>query len=202
MNQINGVSHVMLICEDMETTVDFYVNVLGLRVKATTQTTMAETWLSSHGTRHTTKLYFLELPGGTMVVLGEVGKNDTTASSPAIDYYWPGDANPFTGASRIDHLAFNVDDLSAVEWFRQRLVDHKIDVSEVVIRDGRPRFVKSIYFYDPDGTPLEIATWDFSDPTWEEHREDNYFLDLDPVPSLPDYATAPIHSAPAGEARA
>jgi hypothetical protein len=50
--------------------------------------------------------------------------------------------------------------------------------------------VKSIYFYDPDGTPLEIATWDFADPTWEQHRDDNYFLDEDPVPSLPGYATS------------
>jgi catechol 2,3-dioxygenase-like lactoylglutathione lyase family enzyme len=190
MGQLTGLNHVMVICEDMDTSINFYVNILGLKVKATTETTMSPSDLESRGQRNTTKLYFLEMPSGTMLVLGQTGKNETPPSSTAIDYYWPGQRLPFTGANRLDHIAFNVEDVATLRSFHQRLIEHGIDVSEVVVRETTPRFVKSIYFYDPDGTPLEVATWDLADPAWDEHRDDNYFLDAHPVTSLPDYAKA------------
>jgi catechol 2,3-dioxygenase-like lactoylglutathione lyase family enzyme len=188
MPQINGINHVMLICHDMDVAIRFYVGVLGFRVKATTATTMAETPLSGEGHRNTSKLYFLEVSPSTMIVLGQVTDNDATPSSPAIDYYWPRPSNPFTGAAQLDHLAFNVDTVEELEFFRQRLIEGGVDVSEIQSRNGHPKFVKSIYFYDPDRTPLEIATWDYSSAEWDDHRDDDYYLDQDPVPSIPDYA--------------
>ena len=188
MAQITGINHIMLLCHDMDAAIKFYVGVLGFTVKATTATTMSPTPLSNEGNRNTSKLYFLEVSASTMVVLGQVEHNDATPSSPAIDYYWPRPRNPFTGAAQLDHLAFNVDTVEELEWYQQRLMEAGVPVSEVLVRDGRPKFVKSIYFYDPDHTPLEIATWDYSNPEWDEHRDDNYYLDENPVPSLPDYA--------------
>jgi len=188
MQTINGINHVMLICHDMDEAIKFYVGVLGFRVKATTSTTMSPTPLSGEGNRATSKLYFLSISDSTMLVIGQVEHNDATPSSPAIDYYWPRPANPFTGASQLDHLAFNVDTLADLEFYRQRLLEAGVEVSEIQARNGRPKFVKSIYFYDPDRTPLEIATWDYSDPDWKDHQDDNYYIDENPVPSLPDYA--------------
>jgi catechol 2,3-dioxygenase-like lactoylglutathione lyase family enzyme len=188
MPQINGINHVMLLCHDMDVAITFYVDVLGFTVKATTETTMAASPLAAEGTRHTNKLYFLELSASTMIVLGQVQVNEATPSSPAVDYYWPRPGNPFTGAAQLDHMAFNVDTLAELEWFRERIAAAGIPVSEVQVRDGRPKFVKSIYFYDPDHTPLEIATWDYSSPEWEDHKDDDYYQDQNPVPSLPAYA--------------
>ena len=42
----------------------------------------------------------------------------------------------------------------------------------------------SIYFYDPDGIPLEIATWDYASPEWDAYKDGEYMRDPDLVPSL------------------
>jgi len=192
MHKINGFNHIMLLVRDMDAAIHFYVGILGFRVKATTESTMSPTALSEEGSRHTSKLYFLEVTNGTMLVLGEVKDGLAAASAPAIDYYWPEPRNAFTGSSHLDHLAFNVDTLEELVWFKSRLEEHGIEVSEVLMRGGRPKFVKSIYFYDQDHTPLEIATWDYSSSEWDDHRNDNYYLDENPPPSVPEYARGVI----------
>ncbi len=61
----------------------------------------------------------------------------------------------------MDHLALNVGTLRQLKQVQKKLRDAGLTVSEIQDLAGSP-FVKSIYFYDPNGIPLEIATWDRS----------------------------------------
>lgn len=55
--------------------------------------------------------------------------------------------------SRANHVAFHSDDLDAVE---QNLIEHGV-VYRVNIQDGTGN--KQIFFHDPDGHTIEVATY-------------------------------------------
>ncbi|MDO5612720.1 MAG: VOC family protein [Paracoccus sp. (in: a-proteobacteria)] len=58
------------------------------------------------------------------------------------------------GAGAVHHLAFCVDDAAAGLACRQRLIDHGVQVAPQIDR----RYFQSIYFREPGGNLLEIAT--------------------------------------------
>jgi hypothetical protein len=68
----------------------------------------------------------------------------------------------------MNHVAFDVP-AEKLEEYRQKLIAKGIEVTEVVNHDESPRqvsrtitpttFVRSIYFFDPDGIMLEFAGW-------------------------------------------
>ncbi len=173
--EIRGVNHLALVCKDMARTVDFYSNVLGMPLIKT-----------------------LELPGGSgQHFFFDIGGGDLLA------FFWfphapeaaPGIASPRQGVldistahASMNHVAFDVPE-EKIEEYRERLVEKGIEVTEVVNHDESPQgvsrtptattFVRSIYFWDPDGIMLEFAAWtrEFSDadvrhrPATAEDRE-------------------------------
>ena len=155
--ELRGVNHLALVCKDMARTVDFYSNVLGMPLTKT-----------------------IDLPDGTgQHFFFDIGNGDSLA------FFWfpdapeaaPGIAAPNPQAGRrslvsshgsMNHVAFDVP-LEKIDEYRDKLVAKGIEVTEVINHDDSPRqvsrtvnettFVRSIYFFDPDGILLEFAAW-------------------------------------------
>jgi hypothetical protein len=68
----------------------------------------------------------------------------------------------------MNHVAFDVDP-ERMEEYRDRLIENGIRVTPIMNHDNSPRqvskdwtddtFVRSMYFFDPDGILLEFAGW-------------------------------------------
>src|SRR5436190_4031757 len=128
---IVGLHHITLICTDAQRTVDFYTGVLGLRlVKRTVN-------FDDPGSYH---LYFGDAVGspGTAVTFFE----------------WPGAPRGRTGIGGTHHFALRVKDRENQLRWKRRLEDFGLSVVGPYDR----RYFSSIYFNDPDGVILEIAT--------------------------------------------
>ena len=163
--EIRGINHLAMVTGDMDGTVRFYQEVLGLPVVATTGNKPG-----SYPYRH----YFFKL-----------GPHSTLAF-----FEWPGMVEPFhkpagqpaRGRLQFDHLSFDVPDEDTLLALRQRLESHAIEVTPVVDH----QFIQSIYFTDPtNGIALEATYW-VKDPTEVEPdlSDSLLFGDPDPVPSL------------------
>ena len=163
--EFNGLNHVALVCEDMERTVDFYTNVLGMKLIMT-----------------------IDLPGG----IGQHFFFDM-GGSQALAFFWfteakdrePGISNPrenfdpevlfrdpaaiTSSHGSMNHIAFDVPP-EKFDEYAQKLIDKGIKVSPVMNHDTSPSqvseevtdsvWVRSIYFQDPDGIILEFACWE------------------------------------------
>ncbi|MDX2256039.1 MAG: VOC family protein [Pseudanabaenaceae cyanobacterium bins.39] len=132
---LRKVHHIAFNVNDMQTSCDFYGNILGLH-----------------------QLVGDEVPS-TLKELVAAGKvaNFITPDGTVIDLFWepdltPPDRDPQKQFTRANHLAFDI----APELF-----DHAVDVlrSHQVQIEGEPvtrPTGRGIYFYDPDGFLLEI----------------------------------------------
>ena len=128
---IQGIHHITLVCSDAQRTVDFYVGVLGLRlVKKTVN-------FDDPGSYH---LYF---------------GNEVGSPGSAITFFeWPRAPKGHPGLGGTHHFALRVQDYTGLLKWKRRLVDLGLKVDGPLDR----HYFKSIYFNDPDGTIIEIAT--------------------------------------------
>lgn len=126
-----GLHHVTLVAQNAQRTADFYTNVLGLRLIKTTVN------FDDPGSYH---LYFADDTGnaGTVVTFFE----------------WPTAPRGRTGIGGTHHVALRVSDTDALLKWKRRLTDMGIGVKGPYDR----HYFTSIYFRDPDGVILEIAT--------------------------------------------
>lgn len=181
--RIKGMNHVLLVCRDMKVTANFYVNILGFKLKMTGRQRVHDygersTQPPVPGVPKIERLYMFEASDGLMIGYAEVPQSEPATHTMFQPNFWPGAWRPPKQPGKVDHIAFNVDTIEELHWFRERLVSHGIAVSEV---EARTRSLKSIYFYDPDEIPLEIATWDRSSPEWEDFDPNEYLKDPDPA---------------------
>ncbi len=128
---ILGLHHITLVSKNAQRTVDFYVRVLGLRfVKKTVN---FDDPMAYH-------LYFGD----------ELGRPGT-----AITFFeWPDAPKGATGIGGTHHFALSVRTEEALLKWKRRLTDLSIAVRGPYDR----KYFKSIYFEDPDGVHIEIAT--------------------------------------------
>ncbi|MCA0351533.1 MAG: VOC family protein [Chloroflexi bacterium] len=138
---ILGLHHITIVSADAQRTVDFYTGVLGLRlVKQTVN-------FDDPGSYH---LYFGDQHGsaGTIITFFE----------------WPRAPRGATGIGGTHHLALSVANEQALLKWKRRLLDAKVRVNGPYDRN----YFKSLYFRDPDGTIIEIATkgpgWTVDEP--------------------------------------
>jgi catechol 2,3-dioxygenase-like lactoylglutathione lyase family enzyme len=155
--EFRGVNHLALVCSDMAQTVRFYRDVLGMPLTKT-----------------------IDLPGGMgQHFFFDIGNGDSLA------FFWfpnapaaqpgiaaagalPGQGPIVSAHGSMNHIAFDV----APEKFDDyvaRLKSKGVTVSAVMNHDDSPWqvsaqvhpgvFVRSAYFFDPDGVCLEIAAW-------------------------------------------
>lgn len=129
--KIKGIHHITLISSDMDATIQFYRDLLGLRlVKQTVNfddPTAKHFYFGDEGASPGTLITFFEyrdMPRGHI------------------------------GAGSTHHFAFEVEtEEEQLEWQR------KLRVAGISVTEVRDRkYFKSIYFSDPDGHILEIAT--------------------------------------------
>ena len=154
---IRGVNHLALVCKDMAKTVEFYRDVLGMPLIKT-----------------------IDLPGGMgQHFFFDIGNGDALAffwfpNAPAAQPGVSSAANlPAVGEivsahGSMNHIAFNVPAEKFDEYY-ERLQTKGIKVSPILNHDDSPMqvsrevtdrvFVRSVYFFDPDGVCLEFACW-------------------------------------------
>lgn len=138
---IQGLHHLTLVCSDAQRTVDFYTKILGLRfVKKTVN-------FDDPGSYH---LYFGD----------ETGRPGTAVTF----FEWPGAPKGATGIGGTHHFALTAPDEKALLKWKRWLTDLGIRVNGPLNRN----YFKSIYFHDPDGELLEIAT---AGPGWAIDEE-------------------------------
>lgn len=128
---ILGLHHITLVAANAQRTTDFYARVLGLRLIKTTVN------FDDPGSYH---LYFADETGsaGTVVTFFE----------------WPNAPRGRTGIGGTHHLALRVADTDALLRWKRRLTDHGLRIIGPYDR----QYFTSIYFRDPDGVIVEIAT--------------------------------------------
>ncbi len=155
--QLRGVHHLALVCRDMARTVDFYTNVLGMRLIKTIQ-------LPGDMGQH----FFFDCGGGDSLAFfwfPDAPDGVPGVSAPA-DRPDRGDLTSAIGS--MNHVAFDVPP-ERIEQYRDRLVAAGVDCTEVanhddsefgISREVNPDvFIRSVYFQDPDGILLEFACW-------------------------------------------
>ncbi len=134
MIKFNGINHLALITPDMEKTVRFYRDALGLPLVAT---------IGNAYFRH----YFFDLGNHNTIAFFEY--TGITDIGPEKGAGTPGSGRQF------DHLSFNVESESAMLELQARLREQGVKVTRVVDHD----FIQSIYFTDPSGISLEASYW-------------------------------------------
>ena len=181
--RIRGVNHIQLIVRDIDESTRFYRDVLGFKVMRTLGDytppggNVGRNW-------RVPKNYFFQMPNGLFLSIIQVdGAQDQADGSVWVPSFWPGMTSPGR-AQKLDHMAFDVTTREDLLWFQEHLRSNGVTVSEIIERLEHPLFVKSIYFTDPNGTPLEIATWDWADTRWQDYDKTEWIDDTDPAPSL------------------
>ena len=147
---LRGVNHLALVCKDMDRTIDFYSNVLGMPLTNTID-------LPNGRGKH----YFFDCGGGDQLAFFWFPDGPDSVSAKEFQRIT---AIPGT----MNHVAFNVP-ADKIEQYSVQLNEMGIECTEVVNHDdsesgvgddnSSSTFVRSIYFKDPDGTQLEFASW-------------------------------------------
>ena len=129
--RISGLHHITLLCQDVERSMAFYRNLLGMRVVKQTVND------DDSSARH---LFFGDEEGrpGTLI---------TCLEYPELD-------EGTVGRGSTHHFALAVTSEEELRAWRDYLVSRGIPCTEVMDR----RYFKSLYMRDPDGHIVELAT--------------------------------------------
>ncbi len=153
--QLQGLHHLALVCRDMNRTVDFYCQTLGLR--------LIKTIALPDGGKH----FFFDIGHGS--ALAFFWFPQAPAAAPGIASVDPvalqsGDITTAHGS--MNHVAFKVP-LEQLAVYREQLITkgvqvtpilHHADVPEGYVAEADEKtFLSSFYFFDPDGILLEFA---------------------------------------------
>jgi len=123
-------------CKDIDETIEFYTNTLGLPHIHTIE----KDHVPSTGVYAPYKHIFFQMPDRSYIAFFDLGdgKGVTTDCDD-----W------------VVHFAFNVDLIEDVDMWHTLLTDKGIDVIGPINHDD---WIYSIYFFDPNGLRLEITT--------------------------------------------
>ncbi|MDO9289921.1 MAG: VOC family protein [Thermodesulfovibrionales bacterium] len=132
MIKFNGINHLAMATGDMDKTIRFWRDLLGMRLVA---------GLGKPGYRH----YFFE-----------ISENDLIAF-----FEWPGvmpaeekeHGYPVKGPFIFDHISFGVETEDDLWELKDKLEAAGFGVSEVIDHG----FIHSIYAFDPNGIPIEFS---------------------------------------------
>jgi catechol 2,3-dioxygenase-like lactoylglutathione lyase family enzyme len=149
-----GINHLALVCRDMERTVAFYTEALGMP--------LVKTVALPGGGQH----FFFDCGGGTLLAF--FWWADAPPAAPGVASVADFPAKPMSAVGSMNHVAFHMDEdeleasiaqlkAKGVHVSAPVVVNH--DDSEMgVARDLHPGvWIRSVYFRDPDGIMLEFA---------------------------------------------
>jgi catechol 2,3-dioxygenase-like lactoylglutathione lyase family enzyme len=132
MVRFNGVNHLAMATGDMDSTIRFWRDLLGMRLVA---------GLGQKGYRH----YFFEISEHDLIAFFE----------------WPGverviekdHGQPVSGPFIFDHVSFGVETESDLWELKDKIAAAGFWVSDVIDHG----FIHSIYAFDPNGIPIEFS---------------------------------------------
>lgn len=155
--QIQGINHLALVCRDMQETVDFYTDVLGMPLVKTID-------LPNNMGQH----FFFDCGNGDCLAFFWFPNAPEVAPGIASPVGAPGVGELTTAHGSMNHVAFDVPPEKIEEYVEKlkakglnptRLLNHD-DSPYQVSRTMHPGvFVRSVYFMDPNGVLLEFAAW-------------------------------------------
>jgi catechol 2,3-dioxygenase-like lactoylglutathione lyase family enzyme len=133
MTKFKGINHLAMATGDMDKTIRFWRDLLGMRLVA---------GLGKPGYRH----YFFEISEDDLIAFFE----------------WPGvvpveekeHGYPVKGPYIFDHVSFGVEREEDLWEIKDRLEASGFEVSEVIDHG----FIHSIYAFDPNGIPIEFSS--------------------------------------------
>jgi catechol 2,3-dioxygenase-like lactoylglutathione lyase family enzyme len=138
MASISRLLETALYVEDLDRSARFYQHVLGFEpIEGTNLETETQSRV----------LHPLQVPGGQVLLLFLKGSTTTTAVMPG------GTIPPHEGSGRL-HVAFAIS-AAELEGWRERLQRHGVPIEGEM---AWPRGGTSLYFRDPDGHLVELAT--------------------------------------------
>jgi catechol 2,3-dioxygenase-like lactoylglutathione lyase family enzyme len=132
MPTYTGINHLAMVTGDMDRTIRFWRDLLGMRLVA---------GLGSKGYRH----YFLEISDRDMIAFFEW---EGVESLPEKDH-----GVPVKGPFAFDHISFGVEGDGELWELKDRLEVAGFWVSEVIDHG----FIRSIYTFDPNHIPIEFS---------------------------------------------
>jgi catechol 2,3-dioxygenase-like lactoylglutathione lyase family enzyme len=133
MPAYTGINHLAMVTGDMDGTIRFWRDLLGMRLVA---------GLGSKGYRH----YFFEISAHDLIAFFEWPEAEKI---PEKDH-----GVPQKGPVAFDHIAFGVHDDDALWELKDRLEAAGCWVSEVIDHG----FIHSIYTFDPNHIPIEFSS--------------------------------------------
>ena len=152
-----GVNHLALVCRDMEKTVEFYRDILGMPLIKTIN-------LPNNSGQH----FFFDCGNGDSIAFFWFPDAPEAAPGIAAPARLPTRGNFVSAHGSMNHIALNIPAEKFDEYY-QRLIERGVDVTPILNHDNSPSqvsaeltddvFVRSVYFFDPDGICLEFAAW-------------------------------------------
>ena len=132
MIKYNGINHLAMATGDMDKTIRFWRDLLGMRLVA---------GLGRPGFRH----YFFEISDSDLIAFFEW---PDVGSVPEKDH-----GEPVSGPFIFDHVSFGVETEDDLWELKDKLSAAGFGVSDVIDHG----FIHSIYAFDPNGIPIEFS---------------------------------------------
>jgi catechol 2,3-dioxygenase-like lactoylglutathione lyase family enzyme len=132
MVRFNGVNHLAMATGDMDKTIRFWRDLLGMRLVA---------GLGQPGYRH----YFFQISDTDLIAFFEWPEVKPVAKKEH--------GRPVSGPFIFDHVSFGVDTEDDLWSLKDRLEAAGFPVSDVIDHG----FIHSIYAHDPNGIPIEFS---------------------------------------------
>ena len=132
MIKYNGINHLAMATGDMDKTIRFWRDLLGMRLVA---------GLGRPGFRH----YFFEISPSDLIAFFEWNDVEPVAEK---DH-----GEPVKGPFVFDHISFGVDTKEDLWELKDTLSAAGFEVSEMIDHG----FIHSIYAFDPNGIPIEFS---------------------------------------------
>ncbi len=154
-----GVHHLAFVCRDMEKTVDFYTNILGM--------TLIKGFDIPSG-QH----FFFDMGGTNLLAFFWFSDAPDAAPGVASAGHLLGKGSISSAHGSMNHVAFHAP-LEKIEAIREELMSKDVEVSDVINHADIPTqpgilrttaeindttWLRSIYFLDPDGIMLEFCS--------------------------------------------
>jgi len=214
--EFTGFNHLALTCSDMQRTVDFYTNVLGMKLVKTMEYT-GESNKGQHfffdvgNGRDAIAFFWFEdgPPAVSLVAHSPFSAHSDSRSDPM-----------YSAAGSMNHLAFGVPP-EKIEEYREKLEAMGIEVTKIRNHSNKPgtagtrgptdqympdepnedTFVRSLYFEDPNGITLEFACWGRPLTDGDIEHEGKTAADLDVEKGLENLRNAMKQAEAAASAR-